>query len=495
MAGLIGHFLAQVQARADRPAVIFRDQVVTYRQMVQQVASVQAQLQAAGIRRGDRCVVQLPNGITFAVLLLAASAMGITLAPVATSLQAPGVRQALQRCQTRWWLTYPQQQLAVPESLRVDLTLSAAECSFAQAQTRLQAQADEVDEQAPFILTLTSGSTGAPKPITLSQAVKWQRINLGAMQAYGLQPGERVLVASPMYHSLALRLTLLPLVTGGTAVILPHFSTQAWLAAVSKHQVTFTLAVSVHLARLAPLLQAHQEAVRTMHTLVSSSAPLDGAVRDQWLRWFPGALHECYGTSETGIATNIRLDTLSAEAAVGQVGWPLPQVKVKIVNDKGDAVPPGEIGQIALQTPMIFAGYYGLPEETAAAFDAQGYFLTGDLGRLDAQGCLYYVGRCKEVIMVGGINVYPQDIESVLQAYPGVREVAVVGQPDERWGEQVVAYLVAEDGKRLDEWSLRSWCMQQLADFQQPRRFIFLAALPRNALGKVDRRRLQAEEV
>ena len=126
MAGLIGHFLAQVQARADRPAVIFRDQVVTYRQMVQQVASVQAQLQAAGIRRGDRCVVQLPNGITFAVLLLAASAMGITLAPVATSLQAPGVRQALQRCQTRWWLTYPQQQLAVPESLRVDLTLSAA---------------------------------------------------------------------------------------------------------------------------------------------------------------------------------------------------------------------------------------------------------------------------------------------------------------------------------------------------------------------------------
>jgi long-chain acyl-CoA synthetase len=221
--------------------------------------------------------------------------------------------------------------------------------------------------------------------------------------------------------------------------------------------------------------------------VVSSSAPLDADVKERLVAALKSDFHECYGASEIAIASNLASDTPPDKLA--SVGKPAYGVDIKILADNGAEAAPGEAGEIACRTPMLFGGYYKKPDLTRAAMWGD-YFRTGDLGRFDADGYLYFLGRQKDIIITGGINIYPSDVERAAAAFPPVREVAAFAVPDEKLGEIVGLAVVPDDPARFDLRGLRFHCAETLADFQQPRKFLILDALPRTALGKLARRRL-----
>jgi len=252
---------------------------------------------------------------------------------------------------------------------------------------------------------------------------------------------------------------------------------------VSRQAVTFTIAVSSQLKQIAELLGGGDEYdISSLRCIVSSSALLDHKTKVELLAKLNCEFHECYGTSEIAIATN--LDGISAKAKLQSVGIPAPGVDIKIIGKNDEVVGTGEAGEIVCRTPMLFGGYFKRPELTRAAMWGE-YFRTGDTGRLDGDGFLYFLGRTKDIIICGGINVYPADIEAVVNAHDSVLESAAFAFPDERLGEVVAVAVVPADKAAFDLRQLRFYCCEQLADFQQPRKYFIVDDLPRNAMGKV----------
>jgi malonyl-CoA/methylmalonyl-CoA synthetase len=226
-----------------------------------------------------------------------------------------------------------------------------------------------------------------------------------------------------------------------------------------------------------------------MRLFVSGSAPLPAAVLQGFRERFGHTILERYGMSEALMLTS---NLYSGERRAGTVGYPLPGTSLAVRDEQGNAKPPGEIGQVHVRGPTVCAGYWRNTDATAAAFH-EGWFATGDLGAVDIDGCLTLHGRASDLIISGGFNVFPREIEAVLLEEPGIREAAVVGAPDERRGEVPIAYVVTDDGVDLE--AVRARCAAALASFKAPRAVIRVDALPRNALGKVQKHRLPAAPV
>lgn len=488
---IIHYFLRHVAKTPQRLALIYQDQQYDYQTVAYAVQNTVQQLQALGLQAGDVCVVALNNSPGYAVLYLAAADLGLQVASVASSSAVGALEIAIEH-------TRAKALIAEPHAIQNYLQNRQNDAHAALATWALTAEQVFTDQKPAlslglqahqlgldYILTMTSGSTGQPKPIVLTQATKVNRSFAGAKDLYGLSEGEVVLVGSPMYHSLAQRLTLLPLMTGGTAVILLQFSTRAWLDAVARHRVSFTLAVSSHLEQLVNAVDGHD--LSSLKCLVSSSALLRDEFKARCLDVFQCDFHECYGASEVGIVTNLTAE--QAKTHLSTVGKALPYVDLKIVDSNRQQVANGVVGEIIVKTTTAFSRYYQQPEATAASV-IDGYFYTGDLGRLDDEGFLYLSGRKKEVIIVGGTNVYPQDIESVIAKVPGIKEVTVIGVEDAYFGEAVLAVLVTEDNWDLRQ--VKQACFSQLADYQQPMAFEVIESLPRNAIGKLMKQELKA---
>jgi long-chain acyl-CoA synthetase len=337
-----------------------------------------------------------------------------------------------------------------------------------------------------YILTMTSGSTGVPKPIILRQQTKIDRAFLGCRDLYGLSQDEVIITASPMYHSLGQRLVLLPLIIGGTSVIIPRFTPDSWLKAIEVHRVTFTIAVSSHLERLVKHPGVGDYDIKSLRVIVSSSALLSDKMKRACIEMLGCDFHECYGTSEIGIATSLSPEDCGRY--LNSVGKALPYVSLKIMDENRNERSVGQVGEIACKTVTRFTGYYKRPEETAESE----YFYTGDLGYLDGDGFLYLCGRKKELIIVGGTNVYPKDVEEVINAHPDVKESAVIGVEDLYFGEVVIAVLVPEN-RDVDIRAIQRLCTQELADYQQPMAYEILLELPRNGMGKLMKHKLREQ--
>jgi malonyl-CoA/methylmalonyl-CoA synthetase len=225
-----------------------------------------------------------------------------------------------------------------------------------------------------------------------------------------------------------------------------------------------------------------------MRLFISGSAPLLASVHDEFRARVGHAILERYGMTETTMLTSNPLD---GERRAGTVGMPLPGVDVRVVGDDGATLPVGEVGDIEVRGPNVFAGYWRRPDLAATEFAADGFFRTGDVGRFDADGYLHVVGRSKDLIITGGLNVYPVEVEAVLDELPGVLETAVIGVPDADFGEAVVAVVVPQPGASLDPAALRSAAREHLAGFKVPKQVHVVEALPRNAMGKVEKATLR----
>ena len=495
-------FFAHARNTPTKQAVWCEGVEISYQELATLVKRWSNGLAAYGVKRGEHIGVLLPNSIEFVALILVAADLGAVLVPLNTALTPTAIQKAFAAADVKHVVATANllQPLLDPASaaefVDVDGVWLSVDADSAEqalsgviplsellqdlpkyAQPRNQGQADDA-----LILTMTSGSTGDPKPIILTQRTKFNRV-AAAVELYGITAQDRTLAATPLYHSLAERLVLIPLLTGGTSILMSKFSASSWLVGVAQHAVTFTIAVSSQLKQIVDALELEtQHDTSSLRCLVSSSALLDAAVKADLLQKFDCEFHECYGASEIAIASN--LDSISARSKLNSVGVAAPGVEIKIIDKQDQVLPVGEAGEIVCKTPMLFGGYYRRPEQTQAAMWGE-YFRTGDTGKLDAEGFLTFLGRSKDIIISGAINIYPADIEAVVNAHASVLESAAFAYPDERLGEVVAIAIVPTDKASFDLRKLRFHCCESLADFQQPRKFFVVDELPRNAMGKL----------
>lgn len=491
---LYSRFRSAAECHPDKVALAVGDVRFTYRELLQTADALAQGLSRAGVGQGEHVGVVLPNCAEFVVLLLAGARLGVVIVPQSMGLSAEALVSTFKAADVRHLVAWT----------GAAANLAGLECPADGVRIVVGGTRSEwlpwqslIDEghvhprpppllasNLPYLMGLTSGSTGTPKPIVLSQQTKWLRA-ASAAALYGVKDSDVTLTATPLYHSLAQRLVLLPLTTGGTSVILEHFTPALWIAAVRAHGVTFSIAVSSQLKQILDALTEGQVSLPSLRCLVSSSALLDDETKARLLAHLDCEFHECYGASEIAIATN--LSPQAAARKLGSVGRAIADTDVMILGEDGQPVSPDTPGEIVCRTPMLFSGYYAQPATTDAAMWGD-YFRTGDLGRMDDEGFLYFLGRIKDIIICGGVNIYPKDIEDVVAAHPTVKECAAIPLLDRHLGEVVGVVVAFHDRAAAPEIrDLQRLCMQRLGDFQQPRRFFAVPALPRNALGKLDK--------
>jgi fatty-acyl-CoA synthase len=337
------------------------------------------------------------------------------------------------------------------------------------------------------VVILTSGTTGTPKGAARAPKFRSQSGPLRTLLTrVPFRAGNTVLIAPPLFHGMGFAYLNLSLFLGAAIVIRRRFDPAVALADIARHKVGVVIAVPSMLRRMLDL----PEAVRSGHDLsslravLSSGAALGGDLGTRFMSAFGPCLYNLYGSSETGFGAIATPEDL--RAAPGTVGYPPAGTELRILGSDGQPLPAGQVGRVFLKTGLAFSGYVG--GGTKAVVD--GFMSTGDFGHLDAAGRLFIDGRTDDMIISGGENVFPGEVEEALASHPDVAEVAVFGVPDEQFGQRLRAFVVGRDGMDVGEDVLRTYLKERVARFKIPRDFVFLPRLPRNALGKVLKREL-----
>lgn len=497
------NLLAEIQnaysGQENKIALVVDNKRYSYSELIEKSMSIASGLQSIGVKKHDKVAAVLPNGFEFIALTLATARLNATLVPLPLSVTPSAFSTACNRVSVKHLVCW---HARLDELKSNDVALeSLVSVGRADAlendrvgfetfydKPPLELYCNDIDGESPFILTMTSGSTGEPKPIVLSQATKYQRAS-AAIALYKVDNSDITLIATPLYHSLAERLTFVSLLSGGTAILLPKYTVDTWLSAIEQHKVSFTIAVSSQIKQLLKVDMAKYD-LASLKCLVSSSAILDHETKSQVLQKINCEFHECYGASEIAIATNIKFDS---SQNIQSVGYAVPETEVVILGENGEILPPGEIGEIACKTPMIFTGYYNNEPLTKRSFSSE-YFKTGDLGKLDANGRLFFIGRQKDIIITGGINIYPVDVEESVVSINEIQECVAFSFPDEDLGEVVALAIVLESMEASCEKTIesivrkvRAHCAMELDNAQQPRKFFVFDSLPLNKIGKIDK--------
>lgn len=340
------------------------------------------------------------------------------------------------------------------------------------------------------VLLYTSGTSGKPKGVMLTCENLASNIQQ-VMQWVGFTQDDKVLGVLPQFHSFGLTvLTLLPLTVGCPAVYTAKFLPKRILDLMEKYRPTVLVAIPSMLNALLHAKSATADHFKSFKFVASGGEPLPEAVFNGFREKFNVTINEGYGLTETSPVTNWCRPWDFRRKSVGMA---LPGVEEIIVDPQGKRLGPNHDGEILIKGPNIMKGYFKLPEQTAAVFTSDGYFRTGDMGRFDDDGHLYITGRIKEMLIIGGENVFPREIEEVLDAHPSVQASAVIGVMDESRGEVPIAFVELKDGATFDEKALRSFCREKLAQYKVPRDIRLIEKLPRNPTGKIMRRELKAQ--
>lgn len=482
----------------EKQAIWCDGKTATYKEMADLVSRYSNFLVAKGVQYGDHVAVPMNNSIESVALFFTAADLGVCLVPLNPTLPLESIKTAMKSgdmkhliarksflsdCEKKGGVDVPGIKVCLDGEFE-----GAYPFSEVATMPTTRPACDHIKGDESLILTMTSGSTGTPKPIDISQQNKVDR-SLAHIRVYELTKEDRILAATPLYHSLAERLVILPLILGATSILLPRFTPALWLKCAAEQKPTFTIAVSAQLAQILELLKQNvTEGIDSFRSIVSSSALLEEKVKLELIERLQCEFHEMYGTSETSTITDICFQ--KAPNKQKSVGLPFDEAQVKILRDDEDTeCAIGEVGEIACKSKLTCKGYYKLKNMMELA-TTDGFFRTGDLGFVDEDGYLYFAGRKKELIITGAINVYPNDVDAVVSQLPEVEECAAFSYPDDRLGEVVALAIVRKEDCELSERTVKTYCARKLADFQQPHKIYFVDALPKNAMGKLQRNRI-----
>jgi malonyl-CoA/methylmalonyl-CoA synthetase len=465
-------WVARWAASPDTPALHDATGWTTNAELEERSRAAAGRLVGAGLRTGDRVVMSAATSVELVVTHVAALRLGLVVVPVNGAYRAREIGHIVDDCAPA---------ACVVDDDRVDLFTQATAdgCVVTTPTVDLPAaDAPVLDACASddiALLCYTSGTTGAPKGAMLTHGnalASCEALRL----AWRWTEHERLVLALPLFHVHGLGVGLHgTLLAGGSAVLLPRFDPDLVLDAARDHDASLFFGVPTMYARLA----AHPRVAELarLRLCVSGSAPLPAALHDELHQRSGVRVLERYGMTETIMNVS---NPYEGERRAGTVGFPLPGVEVRLDEASGE---------ILLRGPNVFPGYWEREDATHDAFTPDGWFRSGDIGAHDPDGYLRIEGRAKELIISGGYNVYPREVEDVLLEHPDVAEVAVVGEPSADWGEEVVAVVVPSSDERDGE-ALLAFAAEQLAPYKRPRRVRFVDALPRNALGKVVRTEL-----
>ena len=338
----------------------------------------------------------------------------------------------------------------------------------------------------------TSGTTGRPKGAIRSRS---DRALLGAMMAeLNFGSGEVHLVTGPLYHAGPNAFALLTHITGGTLVLMRSFDPVEWIRLVGEHRVTSAFVTPTHLKRVVALPDDVLAAadLSSLRTVIANAAPVPYALKQEVVaKLGEGFLYEVYGSTELGIATVLRPEDQLRKP--GSCGRPYGGIELKVVGDDGVEQPPGEAGELFVRTALAIDGYHRIAEQMPELPGGGGWRSVGDIARLDDEGYLYICDRKTDMVITGGMNVYPVEVEAALHAHPDVADAAVIGVPDDEWGERVHAAVVPEPGRELDLAALDAFLAERLAGFKRPRSWEVRTELPRTESGKLLKRVLRAQ--
>lgn len=478
----LAQLLAQTALRyPDKPALIFEDRTWTYRAFDQAVARHAALLQQLGVTHGDRVALQLPKQAEFLFFHLALLSLGAITLPLNPDFRAEEVAYFLADSQSALFITDQEHWKRVQGSVPPVPLLLVEGLRLPEPLERTYPTTGE----DIAMICYTSGTTGRSKGAMLSH--RNLIVNMQDLaQVWAWTDQDVLLHVLPLFHVHGLNVaTHGSLYAGATLIMHAKFDPVRVWQTLASAPCTQLMGVPTMYQRLLRTWEQVQPDLGRMRVFISGSAPLAQSLFERFEQTTGFRILERYGMTETGMNASNPLD--SDQRLPASVGFPLPSTRVRIVDPAGDERAPDEVGEVWLRGPHIFEGYWQMPEKTQEAFK-DGWFRSGDLGFLDGTGRLWLVGRAKELIISGGFNVYPKEIENVLESHLAVREAAVVGLPDEDLGEQVVAVVVLSEEVLAS--TLIAMCKERLARYKCPRRVVFIPELPHNAMGKIQKQRL-----
>jgi fatty-acyl-CoA synthase len=458
---------------------------VTYAELEARAARAAGLLAACGVGAGDRVAVLCRNRIEFFELLFAAGKLGAILAPLNWRMPARELEGLIADCEPSV-LLYGAEDGATAAALDVRVMIGLDVDYAARRDAAAPSAGREwwPSEEAWYLL-YTSGTTGAPKAVIQTYAMAWVNyVNIG--QAVGITGQDVTVNFLPLFHAGGIGLHALPtLIAGGTVKVLPGFDADAVVALIEARGLDTFFAVPAVYRELLAHPRFEMLDLTSVRHWGSGGAALPTLYVEQFAAR-GAALCSGMGMTETG-PTAFLMDPASAAAKLGSVGKPQILVRARVLGADGREAGPGEVGPLQFSGPGVTPGYWKKPEATRAAFTDDGWLITGDLARKDADGYFWIAGRTKEMFISGGENVYPAEVENVLCDHPAVAEAVVVGAPDETWGEVGRGFVVLRPGMSAGDAELRAFCRARLAGYKAPKAITIVDDLPRNALGKVQK--------
>ncbi len=491
--GTMGDILrVRAQEGPNHPAVIMETgEAVTYAQFDALVDRVAAALQRDGVQPGEAVAVCALSSIPYAALFLGGLRAGVAVAPIAPSSTPEAIAGMVADCAARLFFLdagVEEAQKPAPIAVRhIRLDTEAFDAWLAPPDAKPQPVT--IAPEAPFNIIYSSGTTGTPKGIVQSHGMRWKHVFRGDGVGYG--PTAVSVLSTPLYSNTTLVCFFPTLAGGGTVVLMKKFDAGKYLALAQKHRMTHTMLVPVQYRRLMERSDFGDYDLSSTHLKFCTSAPFAPELKGEVLRRWPGGLVEYFGMTEGGgtciLIAHEHPDKLHT------VGQPAPGHDIRLIDEDGVQVGPGVVGEIVGRSAATMNGYHGRPDKTAEAIwtspEGWTFIRTGDVGRFDEDGFLTLMDRKKDMIISGGFNIYPSDLEAVLVQHPAVVEAAVVGVPSAEWGETPVAFVAIRGATDSEE--IRAFVNGQVGKTQRLADVRIVDSLPRSHIGKVLKRELR----
>ena len=506
---------ALASAQPTARAVQDPDRALTYAELDARMDRVAAALQRDGVLPGQAIAVCAASCVDYVVLFLGALRAGVVVAPLAPSVTPDTLGAMLRDAQAQHLWVDASTQALVPAAHGVPKVSMLADLGNWMAPVGSQPAPVAIAPEAPFNIIYSSGTTGTPKGIVQSHGMRWTHVRRGL--AYGYGPSSRALLSTPLYSNTTLVVFFPTLAFGGCVVLMPKFDARNFLQLAQQHAITHTMLVPVQYQRLMAVPDFDAFDLSAFQMKFCTSAPFSAALKAEVLRRWPGGLVEFYGMTEGG--GTCLLNAHEHPDKLHTVGKPAEGHDIRLIDEDGHGLNleanPDAMGEVVGHSPGMMTGYHNQPDKTREAewFDAQGkrFIRTGDVGRFDADGFLVLMDRRKDMIISGGFNVYPSDLEAQFRQHPTVQDVAVVGVPSVQWGETPVAFVVLHAAEQItgnalelatgraaecaDESvtadSLRDWFNARAGKTQRVAAVHVVGELPRSAIGKVLKRELR----